>query len=173
MELIIGGAFQGKLEYAVKRYGLTYEDVCDLALGVPVPGKRCYRHLEALSRREDVTPYLPLFRDAVVITREVNGGIVPMDVQEEIEWLEGQNRRIDNQASMATLYVTINEKSSAVAAKQPLLTRMGEEFIEGMENFGEFVFGAVLGLIYALPWAAVAAVVIALARRWVRKKKKQ
>ena len=92
------------------------------------------------------------------------------DVQEEIEWLEGQNRRIDNQASMATLYVTINEKSSAVAAKQPLLTRMGEEFIEGME---EFVFGAVLGLIYALPWAAVAAVVIALARRWVRKKKKQ
>lgn len=95
------------------------------------------------------------------------------DVQEEIEWLEGQNRRIDNQASMATLYVTINEKSSAVAAKQPLLTRMGEEFVEGMENFGEFVFGAVLGLIYALPWAAVAAVVIALARRWVRKKKKQ
>ena len=53
------------------------------------------------------------------------------------------------------------------------LTRMGEEFVEGMENFGEFVFGAVLGLIYALPWAAVAAVVIALARRWVRKKKKQ
>ena len=95
------------------------------------------------------------------------------DVQEEIEWLEGQNRRIDNQASMATLYVTINEKSSAVAAKQPLLTRMGEEFVEGMENFGEFVFGAVLGLIYALPWAAVAAAVIALARRWIRKKKKQ
>ena len=95
------------------------------------------------------------------------------DVQEEIEWLEGQNRRIDNQASMATLYVTINEKSSAVAAKQPLLTRMGEEFLEGMENFGEFVFGAVLGLIYALPWAAVASVVIALARRWIRKKKKQ
>ena len=36
-----------------------------------------------------------------------------------------------------------------------------------------FVFGAALDLIYALPWAAVAAVVIALARRWVRKKKKQ
>ena len=87
MELIIGGAFQGKLEYAVKRYGLTDEDVCDLAVGVPVPGKRCYRHLEALSRREDVTPYLPLFRDAVVITREVGGGIVPMDGAER-EWRE-------------------------------------------------------------------------------------
>ena len=35
------------------------------------------------------------------------------------------------------------------------------------------IFGAVRGLIYALPWAAVAAVVIALARRWIRKKKKQ
>lgn len=95
------------------------------------------------------------------------------DVQEEIEWLEGQNRRIDNQASMATMYVTISEKSSAVAAKQPLLTRMGEEFVEGMENFGEFVSNAVLGLTYALPWVAAAAVVIALARCWIRKKKKQ
>ncbi len=87
MELIIGGAFQGKLAYAMKRYGLTEADVCDLALGEVVPGKRCYRHLEALSRREDAAAYLPLFRDAVVITREVNGGIVPMDGQER-SWRE-------------------------------------------------------------------------------------
>ena len=95
------------------------------------------------------------------------------DVQEEIEWLEGQNRRIDNQASMATLYVTINEKSSAVAAKQPFFTRLGRQLADGWENFGEFVSNAVLGLTYALPWAAVAAAVIALARCWIRKKKKQ
>lgn len=119
------------------------------------------RQLDALYEKAETMEDIITLTDAI------------FDVQEEIEWLEGQNRRIDNQASMATLYVTINEKSSAVAAKQPLLTRMGEEFVEGMENFGEFVFGVVLGLIYALPWAAVAAVVIALARRWVRKKKKQ
>ena len=119
------------------------------------------RQLDALYEKAETMEDIITLTDAI------------FNVQEEIEWLEGQNRRIDNQASMATLYVTINEKSSAVAAKQPLLTRMGEEFVEGMENFGEFVFGAVLGLIYALPWAAVAAVVIALARRWVRKKKKQ
>ena len=119
------------------------------------------RQLDALYEKAETMEDIITLTDAI------------FDVQEEIEWLEGQNRRIDNQASMATLYVTINEKSSAVAAKQPLLTRMGEEFVERMENFGEFVFGAVLGLIYALPWAAVAAVVIALARRWVRKKKKQ
>ena len=106
------------------------------------------RQLDALYEKAETMEDIITLTDAI------------FDVQ---EWLVGQNRRIDNQASMATLYVTINEKSSAVAAKQPLLTRMGEEFVEGMENFGEFVFGAVLGLIYALPWAAVAAVAIALA----------
>ena len=119
------------------------------------------RQLDALYEKAETMEDIITLTDAI------------FDVQEEIEWLEGQNRRIDNQASMATLYVTINEKSSAVAAKQPLLTRMGEEFVEGMENFGEFVFGSVLGLIYVLPWAAAAAVVIALAMRWIRKKKKQ
>ena len=87
MILIIGGAFQGKLAYALKAYNLTENDVCDLAISDPVPGCKCYRHLEALSRQEDVTPYLPLFRDAVVITREVNVGIVPMDGQERA-WRE-------------------------------------------------------------------------------------
>lgn len=93
------------------------------------------------------------------------------DVQEEIEWLEGQNRRIDNQASMATLYVTINEKSSAVSAKQPFFTRLGRQLADGWENFGEFVSNAVLGLTYALPWVAVAAAAAAVAAKWIRKKK--
>lgn len=93
------------------------------------------------------------------------------DVQEEIEWLEGQNRRIDNQASMATLYVTINEKSSAVSAKQPFFTRLGRQLADGWENFGEFVSNAVLGLTYALPWVAAAAAVIALARCWIGKRR--
>ena len=87
MELVIGGAFQGKLTWALRHYGLTMDDVCDLAVSEPRTGAKCYCHLEALSRREDVTPYLPLFRDAVVITREVNGGIVPMDGQERA-WRE-------------------------------------------------------------------------------------
>ena len=95
------------------------------------------------------------------------------DVQAEIESLEGQNRRIDDEVSFATLYVTINEKSSAVSAKQPFFTRLGRQLADGWENFGEFVSNAVLGLTYALPWVAAAAVVIALARCWIRKKKKQ
>ena len=94
------------------------------------------------------------------------------DVQEEIEWLEGQNRRIDNQASMATLYVTINEKSSAVSAKQPFFTRLGRQLANGWENFGEFVSNAVLGLTYALPWVAAAAAGAVMVRAAIRKKKK-
>ena len=95
------------------------------------------------------------------------------DVQAEIESLEGQNRRIDDEVSFATLYVSVSEKSSAVSAKQPFFTRLGRQLAEGWENFGEFVSNAVLGLTYALPWVAAAAVVIALARCWIRKKKKQ
>lgn len=88
MELVIGGAFQGKLAYALEAYGLTESDVCDLAVCDPAPGYRCYRHLEALSRREpDAERYLPLFENAVVIARQVNGGIVPMD-GEERAWRE-------------------------------------------------------------------------------------
>lgn len=88
MDLIIGGAFQGKLAYALEAYGLTESDVCDLAVCDPAPGYRCYRHLEALSRREpDAERYLPLFESAVVIARQVNGGIVPMD-GEERAWRE-------------------------------------------------------------------------------------
>ena len=94
------------------------------------------------------------------------------DVQEEIETLEGQNRRIDDQASFATLYVSISEKNSAVSAKQPFFTRMGKQLADGWEHFGEFVSDAVLGLTYALPWLAVAAVVGTAAARIIRKKKK-
>ena len=88
MILIIGGAFQGKLAYALKAYNLAENDVCDLAISDPVPGCKCYRHLEALSRRNiDITRFLPLFEDAVVIARQVNGGIVPMDGAERA-WRE-------------------------------------------------------------------------------------
>ena len=88
MDLVIGGAFQGKLAYALETYGLTESDVCDLAVSEPRAGAKCYCHLEALSRREtDVARYLPLFENAVVVCREVSGGIVPMD-GEERAWRE-------------------------------------------------------------------------------------
>ena len=54
--------------------------------GMLLPGVNV--SLEALSRREaDMTRYLPLFESAVVVCREVSGGIVPMD-GEERAWRE-------------------------------------------------------------------------------------
>ena len=95
------------------------------------------------------------------------------DVQEEIDALEGQNRQIDHDVNLATLVVSISEKSSAVNAKQPFSTRLGKEFSEGLEHFGEFVSDSVLALTYALPWLVLLAVVIAAVRAVVRKKRRK
>ena len=97
MELVIGGAFQGKLTWALAHYGLTMDDVCDLAVSEPAAAK-CYCHLEALSRREaDMERYLPLFENAVVVCREVGGGIVPMDGEErDGTFMQEMARRADH-----------------------------------------------------------------------------
>ena len=50
MDLIIGGAYQGKCTFAAEKYRLTAADICDLAADAPSPA-RCYVHLEALTRR--------------------------------------------------------------------------------------------------------------------------
>lgn len=50
MELIFGGAYQGKTQYAAQKYGLTDADIftCeDLDLD---PDARCIRHLERFAR---------------------------------------------------------------------------------------------------------------------------
>lgn len=83
MVLIIGGAWQGKLTWAVKEYHLQDADICDLAEGF-VPHRRCYTHLEALTRRGETAAFPP---DAIVIAREVGSGVVPLDAGERL-WRE-------------------------------------------------------------------------------------
>ena len=83
MILVIGGAYQGKLTWAKAEFGLCDGDLCDLAEGF-LPGKRCYYHLEAATRRGE-TPQFP--EDAVVIAREIGCGVVPMDAGERA-WRE-------------------------------------------------------------------------------------
>ena len=102
MDLIIGGAYQGKLTLAAREYGLTPGDICDLAAGEPVPGARCYIHLEELTRwQEDTEPYLPLLAAAeVVIAREISSGVVPMDAGERA-WRERHGRLLRQLAQQA------------------------------------------------------------------------
>ena len=59
MDLIIGGAYQGKCTFAAEKYRLTAADICDLAADAPSPA-RCYVHLEALTRRGQAAEALPL-----------------------------------------------------------------------------------------------------------------
>ena len=89
MDLIIGGAYQGKLTLAAREYGLTPGDICDLAAGEPALGARCYIHLEELTRRQEV-----------VIAREIGSGVVPMDAGERA-WRERHGRLLRRLAQQA------------------------------------------------------------------------
>ena len=82
MDLIIGGAYQGKCTFAAEKYRLTAADICDLAADAPAPA-RCYVHLEALTRRGQAAEALPLLLAAeVVVAREIGSGVVPIDAGE-------------------------------------------------------------------------------------------
>lgn len=93
MELIIGGAYQGKLSYAVEKYDIGEAELFDLSDGLPERSFRCFFHLESLTRaaaerglsaQELADTLLPLFGESVVISREVGCGIVPTDASERL-----------------------------------------------------------------------------------------
>lgn len=86
MLLILGGAYQGKLSWAQTRFCWRPEDLCDLSAGY-VPGKKCYYHLEALTRLDPMPDAPDLMRADAVIAREIGSGVVPMDAGERA-WRE-------------------------------------------------------------------------------------
>ena len=91
MDLIIGGAYQGKCTFAAEKYRLTAADICDLAADAPAPA-RCYVHLEALTRRGQAAE--------VVVAREIGSGVVPMDAGERA-WRERHGRLLRRLAQQA------------------------------------------------------------------------
>ena len=100
MDLIIGGAYQGKCTFAAEKYGLAAEDICDLSISAPVPA-RCYLHLEALTRRGEAAESLPLLLAAeVVVAREIGSGVVPIDAGERA-WRERHGRLLRQLAEQA------------------------------------------------------------------------
>ena len=90
MDLIIGGAYQGKCTFAAEKYRLTAADICDLAADAPAPA-RCYVHLEALPR---------LLAAEVVVARESGSGVVPIDAGERA-WRERHGRLLRQLAESA------------------------------------------------------------------------
>lgn len=88
MHLIIGGAYMGKLDFAIKTYGFTPEQICDCANREPDLSFPCLRHLEeyvyrCVQRGEEPMTFFRDNREAlshsVLICRDISGGVVPME----------------------------------------------------------------------------------------------
>lgn len=104
MDLIIGGAYQGKLTYARERFAITDEDVftCE-ADGAIDFSKRCVRHYETYLLscvRKNTAPRTDFRADAVVIMRDISCGVVPM-AAEERAWRECAGRTMNRLAADA------------------------------------------------------------------------
>ena len=104
MDLIIGGAYQGKLDYARREFGITDAEICICTAETePDITRRCLVHYEqyllgALRRGE--TRYLGYRKDAVIIADDIFCGIVPMD-PEVRAWREQCGRALTAVAARA------------------------------------------------------------------------
>ncbi|MCL2362396.1 MAG: bifunctional adenosylcobinamide kinase/adenosylcobinamide-phosphate guanylyltransferase [Defluviitaleaceae bacterium] len=87
MIIIIGGAYQGKLAYALERFNLTEEDVyaCNDEETVMPQGKRIINGLEkwllALVRNDVGIPdnFINNCKDTIIICNDISCGVVPVD----------------------------------------------------------------------------------------------
>ena len=101
MHLIIGGAYQGKLTWVKTTYNIAEHETLDLTQNDPIPGYRCYLHLEALTRRDEHPErWLPVLESAIVLAREIGGGIVPLDPAERA-WRERHGAMLQTLAARA------------------------------------------------------------------------
>ena len=86
MILIIGGAYQGKLDFAKETFDITDADVCACDSGEIDFTKRCiYKLEEFTSHIEDPIGYFESHRDdwqdSILILQDIFCGVVPMGVE--------------------------------------------------------------------------------------------
>lgn len=90
MVFIIGGRYQGKLDFAREKYGLSDGDIqiCDGSTQALDPSRRCVAYVErwALNRLRagadpvaELEALLPELESAVVISTDISSGVVPVD----------------------------------------------------------------------------------------------
>lgn len=101
MHLIIGGAYQGKLEYARERFGLMDEDI-SLCPDDREPdfSRCCLYHIERFvlfclrngrSPAEDIDKWRRTHSGGVIICEDIFCGVVPTDKETRI-WREAVGR---------------------------------------------------------------------------------
>ena len=113
MKLIFGGAYQGKLEYALKKYNISEDDVftCSDKLIEIDLSKRIINGLEKFSWAcenagknpetiliEILDSHQDIADDIIFISEDISCGIVPMDKVER-SWRENHGRMMIELAS--------------------------------------------------------------------------
>ena len=115
MDIIIGGAYQGKLAFAKKHYRLGGKDCFDLASGAPEKAYKCFYHFEALTASaaadgvsidDFVEEFCRFAKDPIVISREIGSGIVPMD-EEQRHWREYHGMALTRMAKRADRVIRV------------------------------------------------------------------
>ena len=102
MILIFGGAYQGKLDYALNTYNLTEKDVyhCDAETMVINFDKNIITDMdkfvlacvkEDINAKECLEDHIEKLRDKILIFDDISQGVVPMDKIERA-WREAAGR---------------------------------------------------------------------------------
>ena len=86
MILIIGGAYQGKLEFAKDTFGITDEDVFTCDAGEIDFSRRCIYKIEEFAYTHDdpisyFREHREAWQDSILILRDIFCGVVPMGIE--------------------------------------------------------------------------------------------
>ena len=96
MILIIGGAYQGKLEFAKNQFKIQEEDIYTCTAGEIDFSKRCLYKIEEFTfGQEDPVCYFKanrdLWKDSILICQDIFCGVVPMG-EENRSWRQNTGR---------------------------------------------------------------------------------
>ena len=96
MILVIGGAYQGKLDFAKETFGITDADVYTCTAGDIDFSKRCIYKIEEFSaRHDDPIGYFEAHRedwkDSILILEDIFCGVVPLGAENRA-WRQNTGR---------------------------------------------------------------------------------
>lgn len=107
MELIFGGAYQGKTQFAAQKYHLSDTDIFTCEDVTLSPDARCIRHLERFARACCASGLDPLTeftrqspRAVCFLADDISCGIVPLEPFER-QWREASGRLLSALARQA------------------------------------------------------------------------
>lgn len=100
------------------------------------------------------------------------------EVRYEIESMESQLRTFDNKVNYSTVYMYIQEvKELTPVEEESMLTRMKNGFMDSLENIGEgfrdFLVGLVIAIPYLIIWAVVITVIVVIIKAIIKSAKKK